>query len=311
MNKLASLCAIGLAFSAAAQAQSSVSIYGRTNVTVERQKAGTTNRTDMVDNSSRIGFKGTEDLGGGLKAGFQIEHGISMDTGGGAATFWGRRSELFLGGNFGTLRLGNYTSEAYFATADYVAMHNHDTGTSSDKLYVGVGRKTDKVGYASPTFGGAQFHAAVAGTDTSGTDRAIELAVNWASGPLRLGAGYEKGDGDKQQFAARALYQMGDFTVGGYVQQDTDGKGAALGDRTTLRLAGKYVIGNGDAHLSWGRAGDYDNVADSSANQITLAYNHNLSKRTKVYGFWTKVNDDGGLYGGDFSSVALGVRHNF
>src|SRR4051812_1346092 len=72
------LCAVA----APAFAQSSVTIYGRLNESVENQKAGTGSSVwRLVNDSSRIGFKGTEDLGGGLKAGFQIEHGFSPDTG--------------------------------------------------------------------------------------------------------------------------------------------------------------------------------------------------------------------------------------
>jgi predicted porin len=310
MRRLAPLCAIGLLCSSAAFAQSSVTIYGRLNLTLERQKAGGVTDNVLQNNSSRIGFKGVEDLGGGLKAGFQLEHGFSPDTGAQSQTqFWARQSELNLGGGFGTVRLGRFTSEAYYATADYVSMHNHDTGTSSDAFYAYVGRNNDKVAYASPAFGGATFHASVSATDAGGTKRNYDLAANWDAGPLHLGAGYERGEGNAKQFAVRALYELGAFTLGGYVQRDRDGY--AAGNRTTLRLAGMYAMGNTELHANWGRAGDYSGVAgDSSANQFTLAVNHKLSKRTKVYGFWTKVADKGTVYG-DFSSLALGIRHNF
>ncbi|MCV6071394.1 porin, partial [Escherichia coli] len=65
-------------------------------------------------------------------------------------------------------------------------------------------------------------------------------------------------------------------------------------------------------HANFGYAGKNGDVTDSKANQFTLGYNYNLSKRTKVYAFYTRLNDgDAGLYGGDFRSFALGVRHNF
>jgi hypothetical protein len=57
------------------------------------------------------------------------------DTGVSASPFFGRQSEVNLSGAFGTVRLGRWISESYFATADYVSMHNHDTGSSSDALY--------------------------------------------------------------------------------------------------------------------------------------------------------------------------------
>ena len=62
---------------------------------------------------------------------------------------------------------------------------------------------------------------------------------------------------------------------------------------------------------NFGHAGDYSKLAgDQAANQYTLGINQNLSKRTKIYGFFTKVADSGTLYG-DFQSLAVGVRHNF
>lgn len=308
--------ALGLATAFAAApvfAQSSVTIYGRLNTTVENQKAGTGDNVWVLqNNSSRIGFKGTEDLGGGLKAGFQIEHGLSSDTG--AAThgtqFWARQSEVNLGGSFGTVRLGNFTSEAYFATADYVSMHNHDTGTSSDALYAYVSNNTNKVAYRTPSLGGATFELARTLTEgAAGAEPTYDLAANWVGGPLHLGAGYAK-NGDTNQFAVRGLYEMGAFTVGGYLQRDENAYG--VGKRTNVRLAGMYTMGQTELHLNFGRAGKTGSVADSSASQFTAGVNYNLSKRTKVYGFYTRLSDGAaGLYGGDFRSVAAGIRHNF
>ena len=104
---------------------------------------------------------------------------------------------------------------------------------------------------------------------------------------------------------------MGAFTVGGYVQRDTDGYGIGLGNRTAYRLAGMYTMGNTELHANFGSAGDYSGLAGTQkATQYTLGVNQNLSKRTKVYGFVTKVADKGTIYG-DFQSLAVGVRHNF
>jgi predicted porin len=310
---IAALATLG---ASAAMAQSSVTVYGRLNLTVENERftGSGGSQWNLNNNSSRIGFKGVEDLGGGLKAGFQLEHGFNPDTGTQSQPqFWARQSELNLGGGFGMVRLGRFTSEAYYATADYVSMHNHDTGNSADVFYAYVGRNNDKVAYASPAFGGATFHASVSATDAGGSDRNYDLAANWDAGPLHLGAGYERGDGDAKQFAVRALYELGAFTVGGYVQRDKDGFGAGLGSRTTLRLAGMYKMGNGEFHANWGHAGKYANVTGSKANQYTLAYNHNLSKRTKVYTYFTKVADNAIVYhkGPDYRSFAVGIRHNF
>lgn len=303
-----------LAGATAVQAQSSVTAYGRLNLTVERQKVGDASRTVLQNNSSRIGFKGTEDMGGGLKAGFQLEHGFSADTGAANAVFWGRQSEVNLGGAFGTLRLGNYFSEAYYATADYISNHNHDTGTSSDAFYAYVGRDKNKIAYRTPNMGGFTFEAATSLNENEVVNgkrlkNTIDLAANYQGGPLHLGVGYEKND-QANQVAARVFYELGDFGLGAYVQRDENGY--AAGKRTTTRLSAMYTLGGlTEFHLNWGHAGNYSKVAgDSSANQATLGINYKLSKRTKVYGFYTKIDDKGTIYG-DFSSLALGLRHNF
>jgi predicted porin len=298
-----------------AQAQSAVTIYGRLNATVERQKLGDgSTRTVLQNNSSRIGFKGTEDLGGGLKAGFQLEHGFNVDTGvpSQGNSYWARQSEVNVGGGFGTLRLGNFTSEAYYATADYISNHNHDTGTSSDAFYAYLGRNINKIAYRAPALGPVTLEGAVSlHEQTTGGKNTYDLAANYQAGPLHLGAGYEKND-KANQFALRVFYELGDFGLGAYYQRDEDGFGAGLGKRNNIRLSAMYTLGLSEFHLNVGRAGDYSNTPgrDTSARQGTLGYNYKLSKRTKVYGFYTKVDDKGTLYG-DFSSFAVGVRHNF
>src|SRR5688572_24830126 len=83
MNRSIFLAALATLASTAAVAQSSITVYGRLNETVERQKAEDVSVWRLQNNASRIGFKGTEDLGGGLSAGFQIEHGFDADTGSG------------------------------------------------------------------------------------------------------------------------------------------------------------------------------------------------------------------------------------
>jgi predicted porin len=315
MKKTLIAAAVLASVGSAAFAQSSVTIYGRLNETIERQKVGNgDNDWRMQNNSSRIGFKGSEDLGGGLKAGFQIEHGFNVENGQQSqSAFWARQSEINLSGGFGMVRLGNFTSESYYATADYVSMHNHDTGTSADRLYAYLGRDTSKVAYRTPSFGGVTIEGA--GTEGGTGERTYDLAVNYDIGGLHLGVGAQKAnpaDKSANQVAFRALYELGAFTIGGYVQRDKDGYGDGLGKRTTFRLAGMYTLGNTEFHLNYGRAGEYDNVSSSKASQATVGVNYNLSKRTKVYTFYTKLNDgNAGVYGGDFKSFAVGVRHNF
>ena len=284
MQRTLMAAAVALLATGSAFAQSSVTIYGRANVTVESLDRDGVKTTELVNNASRLGFKGTEDLGGGLKANFVLEHRFSIDTGIPSSTFWAGQSELNLeSASFGTLRLGQFTSEAYYATADYISMHNHDTGTSSDALYAYLGRDTNKIAYRLPTLvKGLQLEGAVSMAEGSANLRTYDFAANYQLGSLALGAGYQK-FGDDNQFAVRALYEVGSFVFGAYVQQNEDVSNAR-GDRTTFRLSGAYNVGASEFHLNFGAADDYSNVADSDAQQFTLGYNYNLSKRTKVYG---------------------------
>ena len=214
LNRCA-LAALALVGTSAAFAQSSVTLYGRVNTTVERQKDGNVSTTGLFNNSSRFGFKGVEDLGGGLKAGFQLESGFASDTGAGpgwpglpssTGINFGRQSEVNLSGGFGMVRLGNFIPESYYATSDFVGMHNHETGSSSDALYQdpvwfnGLGTK-NKIGYRTPSFGGLTVDASVnlhenaAGTNNK---NGYDLAANYNVGDLALGAGYSQVDDDKQ-----------------------------------------------------------------------------------------------------------------
>ena len=318
MKKQIALALLAAAATGGAFAQSSVTIYGRLNMTVESQKFGDEDRQwSVVDNRSRIGFKGTEDLGGGLKAGFQIEHGFDADTGTahGGTQFWNRQSEVNLSGGFGTVRLGAWTPDSYFATSDYIGMHNHETGDSSDAFYASTFTYGNKVGYVTPNMSGFQGYLSVA-EGSPGVEKTYDLAAYYDRGPLHLGLGAEKRDNQKQ-VAIRGLYELGAFTVGALYQRDTDMYG--LGNRNYFRVSGMYAFGANELHLNVGRAGEYsDEPNTGSSTQWTVAYNYNLSKRTKVYGYYTAVSgDDAGRYtliesgNGKFNAFAVGIRHNF
>ena len=305
-----------LAAAGAASAQSSVNIYGRFNVTGERQETTVNNRKQtiykLVDNSSRIGFKGTEDLGGGLKAGFVLEHGFNVDTGTPAQSgFWARQSEVNLSGGFGMLRAGNFTSEAYYATSDYIGFHNHETGTSSDALYAYIGRNTNKIAYRTPEFiKGLTMEAAVSANENSAQAiRTWDFALNYGSGPFHLGVGYEKA-ASANQYAVAATLEAGPLLFGAMVQRDKNAYGP--GNRTNARGSVAYTFGANELHFNYGKANDYSRLKNSGASQWTVGYNYNLSKRTKLYTYYTKIDAERFTpYASDFNSLAFGMRHNF
>ncbi|MCV2356808.1 porin [Paucibacter sp. B2R-40] len=326
MKKIALVAAIAAFAAPAAFAQSSVTLWGRINTSVESQSNNGGDRLVAVqNNSSRLGFKGTEDLGGGLKAQFLLEHGLNSDTG--AQTkgqFWNREAAVQLSGAFGTVKLGRWTNGSYFATADYISMHNHDTGTSEDKLYSGAGwTETNKVGYFTPNYAGftAEITASAGegAKDSSGAivPRAFDLSANYDMGPIHLGAGYSE-QGDANQFAIRGLYELGAFTFGAYWQREDSGA-KTNATRNIGRVSAMYTLGASEFHVNVGGT-ESGGLASTQAGisgfgghggkQYTFGYNYNLSKRTKVYGFYTAV-DVNDTKKGDFDSFAVGVRHNF
>jgi predicted porin len=191
MKKTLIVAAVSALVAGTAFAQSSVTVYGRFNTTAERTTTDTYSatgvklRSDSIkylnNNASRLGFKGTEDMGRGLKANFILENGFDSSSGVAASAFWGRQSELNLQGGFGMVRLGNFTSEAYFATADYISMHNHDTGNSEDKLYAYLGRNRNKIAYRTPEFvKGWTAEAAVSAGESATTVRNYDALWPWA-----------------------------------------------------------------------------------------------------------------------------------
>lgn len=355
------LAAIGVA--GAAQAQSNVTVYGRVNTSLEQTKVqGEDSVTQVVNNSSRIGFRGNEDLGNGMSALFQVESGFRSDSGGGNLA--SRDTFVGLKSNLGTVKLGYITSPLYYATHDYLGMHNHDTGNSSDAFLWYQAFDPDNffvrnsVSYASPTFGGGfTFEAQYSALNEQATDTAsrndrpthYSATLSYDNGPLHAGVGYartnrfynfDEGKSKDSMFALAAVYDFKAVVVGALVEHDMSDNGALqditglTGDHTRnyYRVAVMVPVGANEFHVNYGVAQDWSSTDDTGAKQITLAYNYNLSKRTKVYAQWTKIDNDkqkasidngdvydgGGAYsflgsapGLDNTSFGVGLRHNF
>lgn len=317
MKKTLIVAAVSALAASSALAQSSVTVYGRLNVTAESQKNISVVGSQKVlqNNASRLGFKGVEDLGGGLKAEFFLEHRFNVDTGTVTGPFWAGDSYVGLSGGFGAIKAGRLTSAAYYATADYISFHNHDTGTSEDKLYTYLGQNANSISYTTPSLGGLTAEVSISAAEGPvTTNKVATLAMNYSLGALELGLGYEKQAGTRDdQLAIRANYALGALMLGGYYQKSDL---SALGSRDAYRLAAMYTVGASEFHFNYGSADDWSRVRNSDASQYTVGYNYNVSKRTKLYGFYTTVDNSAnfgyfGVAGRRASSLAAGVRHNF
>lgn len=327
--------------SGAAMAQSTFTIYGRANVSMESQKVGDTTGEAMVDNSSRVGLRVARAMDAGMSVGATLEAGTNLTTGSTSTTLFSREATMHVAGSFGKVSLGKMAgSAAYFSTADYISNHNHDTGTSSDALWDAPAAFTLEraIGYTSPKLGDLTLEAQYGlknGTDSTGTTTTkvnpVSLAANYAMGPLQFGLGYETGsntftttnDTDSMNATTlRANYTMGPLGLGAYVQKTT----GDLADRTAYRLAAMYTVGKNEFHLNFGAAGNRNSVSDTGAKQMTVAYNFNVDKQFKVYVFYTAIDNESGVKysgsrfitttpalanGGDLSSFGVGTRYNF
>ena len=320
-NRMA-LAILAVTGSSMAFAQSSVEIYGRLHTSVEHQRVGDVSTTGVFNNVSRIGFRGSEDLGGGLRAGFALEAGFNSDDGtglGGAGIDFQRQSEVNLSGNFGMLRLGVLPPQSYIMVADYGVLDqpNHDLGSLSDALYHLVMPGGNKVSYRSPLLlGGLTLEAITAfheRAEGSNNKNSYDLIADWERGAWAFGAGFTK-VGDSKQMGLRAHYTMNAFQLGAYYQRSDED---LRGKRNAVRVTGMYTVGVSEFVAGVGWAGHWSGVSDSGARQLLLGYNYHLSKRTKLYTGYTKVDNKANasyatrIDGADFSTFALGIRHNF
>ena len=325
LRSFSALACASLSFAAHAD-DASLQVYGRINTSVERTTQDHVSTTGVLNNESFFGLRGSEDLGGGLKAGFVLESGFESDTGENSDTaFFNRKSEVNLSGDFGMLRMGHMTSEAYYATADVVNAHNFDTGTSADALYAFVSNGANHVSYRTPTWNnltveiGTSLHERAA----EPAKNAWDLAATYARGDWSFGLGY--GDwGPANQATLRATYALNEqWTFSAYHQYSRGwdhanyAVDAAQGGRNTTRLAAIYTRGPSEYHVNVGYAGKAGGQADTQALQWTLAYNHNFSKRTKVYALFTRIDNRAqasygtGIQGGDLRSFGVGIRQYF
>ncbi|MFA9440651.1 porin [Uliginosibacterium sp. sgz301328] len=303
-----------------------IDIYGRINLSYENQK--TTRHTNvMQDNASRWGIVGEENISSDVSAIFNLESGFNADNGMNkdpAASF-DRESWVGLASKkFGTLRMGATTSPVYYAAADYVSMHNHDTGTSSDALFgfdATGGHLTNMTAYKTPAFNDATVEVAYALAEKSGGRSVVNVAYNQDIKALHVGAGYAQSkdrgvsNSTDTMYVVRALYDITDaLAAGGYWEYD---KYDQQGHRNNLRGAVKYTVGANEFHVNVGYTNGFSKTEDNGALQWTLGYNYNLSPRTKVYAFYTRIdNEKNASYGVDeagvnFASFAVGLRHNF
>ncbi len=343
MKKITLIAAATL-LATGAYAQTTTTVYGRINVSAESQTVNSKTETAFQDNRSRFGIRANRKVDGGLSVGATLEAGLNAAIGGvgngnssngsgGSGQFFSREATANIAGAFGKVVVGKLpASQAYFATADYISNHNHDTGTSDDALFghTTTGAFKNAISYegSSGTLGytasyGFRKNGNTDATTPAGSESPKAFTLTHSAGPLGLGLAHEI-NGTKNATTVRANYSMGNVLVGGYVESDggTTSTGASNG-RTAMRLSAMYTMGKSEYHLNLGRAGSVSGTSDTGATQTTLFYNYNIDKALKVFaGYTTVANESKGTYGMSAiaasanagtrsSSVSVGARYNF
>jgi len=350
-KKLIALAVAGLA-STAAFAQSNVTMYGVGDIYVGRMAVDGKKTATVVNSgglaTSRIGVKGVEDLGNGLKAVVVLEYRLDMDDnytiGGskvGAADSAGpaRQQLLGLAGDFGTVAAGRLQTAAY----DWAVKYDVLAGTAISPLqYVNgtnfnVGattadaRANNALAYISNNLNGltlaANYSFAVEESATNAqTDKKIGatlLSANYENGPLAVGAVYDAHSSDVNSYAVSRTQSGKDFALGGSYNFGAATLKATYQTSKTADATG--VAGNTDKAYSVGLVAPvsatgtviasyakskYDTSLGTDAKSFTVAYTQALSKRTTAYaGYQSK--DSGAATDSKSSALVGGINHKF
>lgn len=295
------------AIAATASAQSSVTVYGKIDVGL-RRAVGSDNNEVATGSDGRLGFRGTEDLGSGLSAFFQLEHRYLPQNGQiDGSQFWKGYSLVGLKSGYGTLTLGRQLIAAFALVQDQIDPFGADTVAGVRDVGMRVGgitkvRIDNSVRY-DLAISGLNFAASIAeAAPNGGPNRPTSVAVNWRSGPLFLAAGIENPAGpEDRQWNVGAAYDISGNTLSaGYANGRTNAGNSAKGYILGLNVP----LGSGTFKAAYGTR-KLDGV--TTASKIGLGYHYALSKRTTIY---TDVANDSKQVSHK-TGVDLGLRHTF
>lgn len=341
MKKSLLALAVLASFAGAASAQSSVTVYGLIDAGISHEtgaKDGSVTKVATgVQSGNRLGFKGTEDLGNGLKAIFQIENGFDADTGvQRQGALFGRQAYVGLTGNFGTVALGRQY-DPLFVTLDSIDPFGTGLTGASTNLMAATARRDNAVTYATPDLNG--FTATglyAAGEQASGASngRTIGLSGAYANGPVTAAVAYDKfnfvnGTDSTKLFLIGGTYNFGPATA--HVAYETE-KSNTVDFRDVLVGVSAPVSAAGTVMASFIKQTDRTAPKTEGAKQYAIGYVHTLSKRTNVYTSYGNIKNDsaannyvsdsssGGVSGignnvqeagKNSSAFAVGIRHKF
>ncbi len=323
-----------LALASAASTAQTVTIYGRLATTANQIETGnTTKLRELRDNASRLGFRGVEDLGGGLQASFGLEMGLSVDTGLMTDPVY-RNSYVALRGGWGTVALGRLDSAnptgspLYSQIIALTSFAPNDAGATatSTSMQNARNRTSNSIGYQSPTWAGAnlraRFYLRGAGTAAEAEDAASswDLGLNYQTGKLKAALGYAT-----------------DSRRGGLANNEFDDKWQAGLNYEVLPGLELYLLGGVDRYkntntrrrdVEYAILGtaytqgahkvvfnlmqrDVQTSLTGERKRQQLSYQYFLSKRTDLQAFIDNDGIDSSRSNVRVRAIGAGVRHNF
>ncbi|RYF30524.1 MAG: porin [Comamonadaceae bacterium] len=318
-----------LAAAGAASAQSSVTLFGVVDATLAFGKGSIADKTQLTNsgyNSSRLGFRGTEDLGGGMSASFWLEAGLSNDNGEGAAVgnnnnqaipgaiaavrpgsqglTFNRRSTVSLAGGWGEVRLGRDYSPQFWNLTVFDPFGTNGVGTTQtlNSIITGVTavRASNSIGYFLPGnlggfYGQVQYYMGENlenGAATEDDGKGLGLRVGYAAGPFNVALALSRTDyaaGDVKQNNLGGQWDFGVAKLQAHVSKDSNGSVDGKG----FLVGGLIPVGAGEIRVAYSQY-KVDLAGDPKSRKIAVGYVHNLSKRTALYTTYARVKNSGG-----------------
>jgi predicted porin len=330
---------------AAASAQSNVTLFGIVDANVRVVNNGDGSMTSLSSNglnTSRLGVRGSEDLGGGLRAGFWLETGLNPDTGttSDGTRFWNRRSTVSLSSEtLGEVRMGRDFTPTYNGYTNYDAFGSNGVaavdkffpstlGTGNPSIDTGT-RADNLVSWFTPKNLGGFYGqlSAAAGEGVSGK-RYYGGRVGYSAGPLDVSAAYGQtkvvptvagGEEKVVVYDLGASYDFNAFQLMGLYGETKYGNLKL----DVLEIGTVVPVGVGAIRASYVHANSKGGAIDANdADQLAIGYVHHLSKRTALYTTFARVNNKGGatfavatppalVTGKDSKGAEFGIRHTF
>lgn len=299
-----------LAASGAAMAQSSVTMYGVADLSLAKSNGVSAQMSGngvMNNGNSRLGVRGVEDLGGGLKASFNFEQGINAETGATDANTFQRNAYLALSGGFGKFQMGRALNPSFWGVAawELTGTANYSAVANQFGFAGGPSRNNSMFMYTTPNMGGFSGTLGYVAKPDNGGNAKVDANLTYANGPLAVALSYFKVKGTDKGLALGAAYDFGMFKLAASLQ---DAPGASKG----FTLGGTVPVGPVALTLDIAR----ENGTGMKNTDVLVEAKYALSKRTFTYAAYYKDGDSNGAAAGGYKTGAknhlgLGIRHNF